>query len=151
MNRANFNWCTALCFCVANFLPRIHLIFLDVFPIQQFYGAARLAHGQNAFGQNPEIVSSTSTPSSSTTTQSTIMTTIQPSSLSEVSVDSTSGAEHESTPSFEITSNGDRRSAHINGAKVPFLYFLTQALSLSPSRHSVFFWFLCAWIWFVHT
>ncbi|XP_031618466.1 uncharacterized protein LOC116337750 isoform X2 [Contarinia nasturtii] len=73
---------------------------------KQYHGAARLA-----FGQNPEIVSTTSIP---TTATSTAIAT----SSSQISVDnSSSGVEHESTPPIEITNNGERRSGNMNGAK----------------------------------
>ncbi|XP_055315445.1 uncharacterized protein LOC129575609 isoform X1 [Sitodiplosis mosellana] len=79
---------------------------------KQYHGAARLA-----FGQNPEIVSSTSTSTTTTTTQIPVSTAITKSS-SQISIDnSSSGVEHESTPPIEITNNGGRRSGNMNGAK----------------------------------
>lgn len=82
--------------------------------LQQYHGAARLA-----FGQNPEIVSSISTSSTTTTTQTPVSSAMTTSS-SQITVDNSSLAiEHESTPPIEITNNGERRSGNMNGAKVP--------------------------------
>lgn len=100
------NFCINLLYI--SFLPTATTTKKNLCIYQQYHGAARLA-----FGQNPEIVSSTSTPNTAT---STAITT----SSSQISVDnSSSGVEHESTPPIEITNNGERRSGNMNGAKVP--------------------------------
>lgn len=87
--------------------------------LQQYHGAARLA-----FGQNPEIVSSTST---STTTATAITTSTRQKSLVDIS---SSGVEHENTSPIEITNNGERRSGNMNGAKVPYFHLKFVLLHL---------------------